>query len=310
MENRWKAQYQKEKNIVVDYASTGSTVGVTRMIDGDYAIGFIHAPLSEAQKETAKAKRGEVLQIPVALCAVVPVYNLKELKGKAPLRFTGEVLADIFLGKIVKWNDPALKQLNEGLDLPDAEIAVVHREDSSGTTSLFTDYLQGASAAWRKEMGGAESRVQWPVGIGASRNSGVAAEVQQTEGSLGYVDLIQALNNDIPYGAIENKDKTAFIHAEPQNMTAAAQTLANDVPQDLTFSLSNRPGKDSYPISGAIWAVCYRQQPEADAKKVVDFLHWATHEGQRFAKSLAYAPLPDALVERIDQRLKLIRSAN
>ncbi len=146
------------------------------------------------------------------------------------------------------------------------------------------------------------------MGEGALRNTGVAALVQQTEGAIGYVDLIQALNNDIPYAAVQNKDKTAFIHAAAENITAAAQELIHEVPEDLTFSLTNQQGKDSYPICGAIWAVCYEDQPVSDQKNIVDLLHWATHDGQRFAKNMAYAPLPQALVERVDKRLELIHN--
>jgi phosphate transport system substrate-binding protein len=314
MANRWRNPYRNEKSVEVDYDSIGSTQGISRMIDKQYALGFTHAPLTEDQKKKAQSQGGEVLQIPVIICAVVPIYNVKELKDKPPVKFTGDVLADIFRGKIDKWNDPALKKINEGVDLPDTKITVVHRKDSSGTTLLFTDYLQGASETWKKEMGPASEEVKWPVGIGMARNEGVAAYVRQTEGALGYVDLLHALIGDglgtqIPYGAVQNKDKSAFLHADPENMTATAKALTAAIPEDLTFQLTNKPGKDAYPICGAIWAVCYQNQPAANRQLVQDFVHWITHEGQKFAKTTSYAPLPEEMVERVEKKLQSIKSA-
>jgi phosphate transport system substrate-binding protein len=311
MENRWKTAYRKEKGIEVDYDSTGSTSGIKQMIDKNYAIGFTHAPLTDEQKKEAQAKGGEVVHIPVVICAVVPVYNVQELKDKPPLKFTGEVLADIFLGKIDRWNDPALKKLNDGVELPDTKIAVIHRKDSSGTTFLFTDYLAGASEAWQKEMGPANSEVKWPVGVAMPRNEGVAAEVRKTDGSIGYVDLLHTLSfdqGDLQHGAVQNKDKTTFIHADTENLKAAAQGLTADMGEDLTFKLTNRPGKDAFPICGVIWAVCYQHQPASNQQLVGDFLRWIIHDGQQFAERTSYAPLPPDLVERADQKLQSIKT--
>jgi phosphate transport system substrate-binding protein len=306
VQNRWRTAYRKETGIDVDYESTGSTEGIQRMIDRKYAIAFTHAPLSDEQRQKAQAVGGAVVHLPVVLCAVVPVYHVKELQDKPPLNLTGEVLADIFLGKIERWNDPALKKLNEGVDLPDTKITVVHREDSSGTTLIFTDYLAGASAAWRERIGPAKSEVPWPVGVGKARNEGVALHVQQTEGALGYVDLLHAVKDDLPHAAVQNKERTAFVHAEAENITAAARAVP---PDDATLRLTNRPGKDSYPICGVIWAVCYQTQPTPERKKVVEFLQWVTHPGQEFAKNMAYARLPEELVALADERLKTIKSA-
>jgi phosphate transport system substrate-binding protein len=163
----------------------------------------------------------------VVLCAAVPIYSLKGLEEGPPLKFTGEVLADIYLGKIEKWNDPALKKLNEGVDLPDTPITAVHREDSSGTTFIFADFLYGSSEAWRQRVGPADSAVKWPVGVGATRNHGVASHVYTTEGAIGYVDLAQALAWKLAYGAVQNKDKTDFIHANSENMTASVKRRAS-----------------------------------------------------------------------------------
>jgi phosphate transport system substrate-binding protein len=311
MENRWRTKYRKEKGIEVDYEPTGSTEGLTQLIDNHFAIAFTHAPMSSEQKKKAESKGGDVVHIPVVLCAVAPVYNLPTLKDKPPLHFTGEVLADIYLGKIKNWNDPALKMLNEGVELPDMEIEVVHRSDSSGTTLIFSEYLTEASAAWREKYPQPSSEVKWPegVGVGMARNNGVANHVMTTEGALGYVDLLYAFTGELQHGAVQNKDKTAFIHAAADNMTAAAKNMKGDIPEDLTFKLINRSGKDSYPISGVIWAVCYQTQPAADGKKVVDFLQWVTHEGQQFASNMSYAPLPEELVARVEDKLKSIKVA-
>jgi phosphate transport system substrate-binding protein len=265
--------------------------------------------LSDEQRQKAKCKGGELIQIPVALCAVATIYNVKELKDKPPLQLTGEVLADIFLGKIETWNDPALKALNPDLPLPATKITVVHRQDSSGTTFLFTEYLAAVSGAWRDKVGPPNSEVRWPVGAGEARNLGVTTRVYETEGAIGYVDRVFTRYEDmqLQHAAIQNKDKTAFVLAEPENMKASVQGTLADIREDLTFNLANKPGKDAYPISGVIYAVCYQAQPEANRKTVVEFLHWATHEGQQSAKKMEFAPLPPELVTRVEQRLQAIK---
>jgi phosphate ABC transporter phosphate-binding protein len=312
MANRWRGAFRKDKRVEMDYDSTGSTKGVTEMIDKHYAIGFTHAPLTEEQKKKAQSKGGEVIQIPVVICAVVPVYNLKKLNGKAPLKFTGEVLADIFLGKIETWNDPALKILNEGVELPDTKITVVHREDSSGTTFIFADYLQEASEAWKKEFPAPLSELKWKVGVGMERNQGVATHVAKTEGAIGYVDLLNIYFGDglLDYGAVQNKDKSDFIHVRPDNMTAAAKALGPKIPDDLTFKLTNQAGKDAYPICGTVWAVFYQTQPASSLKHTMDFMYWVIHEGQTFASNMLYAPLSEEIVQRADQRLKTVKSGS
>jgi phosphate transport system substrate-binding protein len=315
LENRWKAAYQKAKQIDVVYDSTGSTQGVDRMIDQQYAIGFTHARISDKQRQAALARGGEVIHVPIVICAVVPIYNVKQLKDKPPLRFTGEVLADIFQGKIKRWNDPALKQLNEiatqnpkeKVVLPDTEITVVHRSDSSGTTFIFTDFLTGASPSWAKAMGPARSKLDWPVGKGVERNHGVAEMVYNTEGAIGYTDLLYTSFGNLQYGAVQNKDRSDFIHVTAKNMTAAVHGMLADIPDDLTFPLTNVRGHAAYPICGAVWAVCYRNQPAANYQHVVDFLQWITHDGQQFAADMSYAPLPDELVRRAEEKIKSIQ---
>jgi phosphate transport system substrate-binding protein len=315
MENRWKTAYRDDKSILVDYDSSGSTNGIAQMIDGSYTICFTHAPLSEDQVKQAREKGGEILHVPVVLCAVVPVYNVEELAEKPPLKFTGEVLASIYLGKITKWNDPAIQKLNEGVELPDKKIVPVHRADSSGSTLIFTDYLAGASPTWKKEVGPGKSQIKWPSGsVGMRRTGGVSDYVRQTDGAIGYVDLMNAWADEleyrgVQYGAVENKDHNAFIHVEAENMTAAARAMLADIPADLTFKLTNQPGKEAYPITGGIWAVCYQNQPAANQQQVTDFLRWVIHDGQKWAKNSAYAPLPDELVQRADDKLQTIKPA-
>jgi phosphate ABC transporter phosphate-binding protein len=307
--DKWKNSYLKEKGIDIVNTSSGSTGGVNKTIDKTYQIGFSSAPMTEEQRKQAKAKNGDVVQIPIVLIAVAPIYNVKELNDQ-PLKFTGEVLADIFLGKITNWNDPALQTINEGVKLPDKKIVVVHRKDASGTTFLFTEYLAGASENWKKTIGPASSEVKWPVGKGIPRNYGVAGEVKRTDGSIGYVETLHARTNKIATGAIQNHDKTAFLQAKPEHVTAAAKNLAVEELERGTFSLTNRPGTDAYPICGVEWAVCYQNQPASHQKKVADFLHWATHEGQAFTKDLHYAPLPEELVTHAELKIKSIKNAN
>jgi phosphate transport system substrate-binding protein len=308
VENRWRPLYLKEKNIKIDYESTGSTAGVDQMMQKQLAIAFTHAPMTPEQRNKAKEAGGEVIHVPIVLCSVVPVYNISQLKGKKPINFTGEVLGKIFLGTIRTWNDPELKAINRDLDLPATPITVVHREDSSGTTLIFTDYLSKACPQWKEKFPRGAAEIAWPVGIGAKRNLNLAIEVANKDGAIGYVDLLYThfRELELEYGAIQNADKSAFLRADRENMTAAAQASLADVHDDLTFDPANRPGSKSYPISGVIYAICYRKQPDASRSLVVDFLHWATHEGQEFAEKMSYAPLPPELIGRVDQRLKLI----
>jgi phosphate transport system substrate-binding protein len=309
LQNRWKATYRDLKGIDIDYSSTGSTAGVAGLLDGKYAIAFTHAPLSSEQQQKAKEKGKQVVQIPVLLCGVAVVYNMPELKGKEPLKISSELLADIFMGKIRTWNDPALQARNSGVSLPATPITVIHREESSGTTQLFTEYLAAVSQSWREQLGPAASEIKWPVGEAVARNLGVARRVDQVEGAIGYVDRLFTSYEDmhLDYASVQNKDQTAFVRPEPENMTAAAAGALNDIPEDLGFSLANQPGDKAYPISGVIYAVCYTGQSDANRKLVIDFLRWVTHEGQPFAAKMDSAPLPDELVERSTQRLDTIK---
>jgi len=312
IENGWRRGFRVAKGIQLDYDSIGSSEGINRVIDGKYSIGFSHTPLTDEQREKAKAVGGDIMQIPVTLCAVVPVYNLKALHDKPPLNFSGEALADIFLGAIDRWNHPTLKALNPGVDLPDLKISVVHRDDSSGTTLIFAEFLQSASPAWRKTIGPAKSKHAWPMGTAKERSKGVAEFIVETDGSIGYLDLVNvdalsAAGGE--HGAVQNFDKTAFIQAQASNITAATSSLAKDLSPDLTFSLTNRPGPDSYPIAGGIWAIVYQNQPAAQFDRVNAFLAWVLRDGQNYASDLSYAPLPPMLVEKAQERLQTMKNA-
>jgi phosphate transport system substrate-binding protein len=225
-----------------------------------------------------------------------------------PVNFTAEVLAKIFLGEIKDWDDKQLQDLNPGVKLPKHKITVVHRKDSSGTTQIFTDYQQGASKVWQEKIGKAGSTVKWPVGEAMDRNNGVAHFVSLTDGAIGYVDLLfaKARQGEIDYGAIQNKEGK-FIHAEPANLTAATKELVNNIPDNLSFKLTNKGGADSYPITGVIWAMCYQNQPTANHKTLVEFLHYLTHEGQQLADKKMFAQLPPEIISRVDEKIKTIK---
>jgi phosphate transport system substrate-binding protein len=316
VENQWKKKYGDEKGVKLQYRSTGSTAGVNRLLDGEIVIAFTHGALSPEQRQKAKEKGGDVVHIPVMFFGVAPVYNVKELKDKPPLNLTGELLAAIFSGQITKWNDPAIAKVNPGVALPETPITVVHRSDSSGTTQVFTEYLDAATAAsgtWRNKMGKPASEIKWPAGqnfVAEARNLGVASKVDKTDGAIGYVDRMYTSYEDLKlaYAAVQNKDKTGFVRAEPENMTAAVSGLLATLPDDLVFDLADKPGKDAYPISGAIFAVCFQNQPAARRQQVVDFLHWAVHDGQQPIPKMTFAPLPPDLVKRIDQKLETIKA--
>ena len=314
-ENFWKGTYLKEKGVELVCDSVGSTQGTTGMLDGVYSIAFTHAPASAELREKAKKKGTEIVHVPLMLYGVAPAYHFAETKGKEPkdekpLNFTGAVLADIFLGKITHWDDPALKKINPGVKLPAKPIVVVHREDSSGTTQIFTEYLAAVSPEWKQRMGPGSDKVKWPTGVGAERNQGVALKVHGTDGAIGYVDRAYVTLQDITldYGAVQNHDKSAFVRAEASTTTAALQAILGEIPDDLTFDLADKTGKDSYPIAGVIYAQCSGVQPDGKRQQVVDFLRWAVHEGQPNIAQANFAPLPPELVPRIDKRLEGIKA--
>jgi phosphate transport system substrate-binding protein len=303
MMDKWASIYYKEKGIKVNYNSIGSGGGIQQMIVKTFDFGCSDAPMNEEQRAKARATGGDVVHIPLVLGAVVPAYHLPGVAQ--PLQFTGPVLADIFLGKIKNWNDPALKELNPGIELPDQGIAVVHRSDGSGTTYILVEYLSKVSPEWKERVGTGTS-VNWPVGVGQKGNEGVTRFVEQTPGAIGYVELIFAFSRHVKYGAVRNRAGNAIL-ASLQTVTAAARAALTDIPEDLRYSLTDAPGQDSYPISGTNWAIVYVDPPAGKGRTIVDFLRWATHEGQEHAEALHYARLPEGLVQRLETKLAQIK---
>jgi phosphate transport system substrate-binding protein len=307
--DKWIDVYTREKGGEINYQGTGSTAGIKQMTDQAVDFGCTDAFMTEEQLQRASKRGGEVVHIPLVMGAIVPAYNLKGIDK--PIRFSGEVLAAIFLGDIKKWNDPALQKLNEGMKLPNLDIAVVHRTEGSGSTFIFTNYLQTVSAAWRKSGVGAGTTVKWKAGTGEQGNPGVAGFIGQTEGSIGYLELYYALlkKDAIQFGAVQNR-AGKFIHADLASVTRAADNALKDsqrVSDALDINLLDAPGDGSYPISGASWAVLYVDQDAQMGAALVDFFTWATHDGQKYNESMHYARLPEALVERIDAKLRKIK---
>jgi phosphate transport system substrate-binding protein len=303
MMSKWTSEYDKAKAVQVNYQSMGSGHGIQQMIAKTIDFGCTDAPLNDEQLNKAKETGGDVVHIPLVMGAVVPIYNLKEVKER--LKFSGPVLADIYLEKIKKWNDPELAKLNPGIALPDQDILTVHRSEGSGTTYIWVEYLSKISPGWKEKIGVSTS-VNWPGGVAAKGNEGVAGKIAQSPGAIGYVELIYALQNNIPFGLVQNQDGQ-FIKPSLESVTAAAKGALTAIPEDLRYSLTNAPGHDAYPISGTVWAVVYVHQPPGKGKGVVDFLRWITHDGQRYTKDLDYARLPDELVARLEKKLDQIR---
>ena len=297
--SKWFDAYAKvDPSVRFNYQSIGSGGGQKQILAQTVDFGASDGPMSD--DNLAKAP-GKLLHIPTVAGAVVMTYNLP---GITNLKLDGESIADIFLGKITKWNDPKLVALNPGVNLPAADIVVVHRSDGSGTTYIFTDYLSKVSPEWKQKAGNNTS-VNWPVGIGGKGNEGVSGQVKQLPNSIGYVELIYALQNKMPYADVKNA-AGEFVKPTLDSVTAALATA--EVPDDFRFSMTNAPGKDAYPIAGATWLLVYQQQKDATkGKKLVEFLKWAETDGEKMAKDLNYAPLPDALQQRVMKRIDEIK---
>jgi phosphate transport system substrate-binding protein len=302
--SKWAAEYKTAKGVEVNYQSIGSGGGIEQMTARILDFGCTDAPMNEERLKAARETGSEPLHIPLVLGAVVPTYNLEEVKE--PLRFTGPVLAEIYLGKIKKWNDKAIRDLNTNADLPDAEIVVVHRSDGSGSTFIWAQYLSKVYPAWRDKVGVGTS-LNWPVGIGQKGSEGVAGQVRRSARSIGYVELEYALQNKMSIGLVQNQEKE-FIKPTLQSVTAAAASLKEeDIPDNLCYSLIDAPGKESYPISGTTWAVVYDKLPAGKGQLVVDFLRWVTHEGQEYCEGLNYSRLPKVLVGKLEKKLDQIK---
>jgi phosphate transport system substrate-binding protein len=304
MMGKWSSGYQKVTGVQVNYAGKGSGTGINEMIAGTVDFGCSDAPMNDEQLKAAKEKGGDVVHIPLAMGAVVAAYNLPEVEN--PLNFTGEVLADIYLGKITKWNDEKIQKLNEGVNLPDKKISVCHRSDGSGTTYIFVDYLCKVSPEFDKQIGRGTT-VKWPEGmVGAPKNNGVAQFVGSTDGAIGYVELIYALSDPkIKYASVKNKDGE-FVKPSLESVTAAAAGAT--IPDDLRYSITNASGKEAYPIAGTNWAIVYVLQPANKKATIVEFLRWITHDGQQYCADLKYSALPKGIVEKIDKKLGEIKA--
>jgi phosphate transport system substrate-binding protein len=295
---KWFDVYAKQTGVRINYQSIGSGGGIRQFIEGTVDFGATDAPMTDEQ---VAAVKGNVLHVPTVLGAVVATYNLPSL-GKSPLRFDGPTLADIFLGRISRWNDRRLAALNPGVSLPDQDILVIHRSDGSGTTFIFTDYLSKVSPEWKGKVGKATS-VEWPTGLGGKGNEGVTQQVKQTEASIGYVELIYAISNGLPAALIRNAGGE-FIEPSLKTVSAAAAATRLGPDTDFRVSLTNPPGKDAYPISSFTWLLVRKETPDArKAEALHGFLLWMLKpEAQRTAADLHYAPLPASVIELLQKR--------
>ncbi len=297
--SKWFSEYNKlHPDIEINYQSIGSGGGIRQLTNETVFFGASDGPMNDEQ---LKAAPGPVLHLPTVLGGVVPVYNVPGVD--ATLKFTGKLLADIVLGRVTKWNDAAIAALNPGVRLPATDITVCHRSDGSGTTYIFVDYLSKISPEFKQKVG-VNTSVNWPVGVGGKGNEGVAGLVKQTPGSIGYVELIYAIQNKIAFGSVQNHDGE-FLQASLSSVTAAAAGAAKSMPKDFRVSITNAPGKGAYPISSFTWLLFYEKpKDKARAKIMVDFMKWALTEGQRYCQDLGYAPLPKEVVALEMEALK------
>jgi len=300
MYSKWFSEYNKlHPDVQINYQSIGSGGGIRQVLNGTVDFGASDGPMSDEQLKEAKTK---ILHIPTVLGAVVPAYNVPGVSGE--IKFTPEALAGIFLGKIQKWNDPAITQANPGVKFPDKPIIVVHRSDGSGTTFIFTDYLSKVSKEWESTVGKGTSP-KWPVGLGGKGNEGVAGQIRQLEGSIGYIELIYAAENKITYGPVKN-DAGNFVKASLDSVTEAAASVKT-MPADFRVSITNAPGRNAYPISSFTWLLIPEQAKDPNKGKIIaDFLVWMLADGQKMTTQLSYAPLPQNVVEKVKAAAKQI----
>jgi len=299
--SKWFDVYkQKNPNIQINYQSIGSGGGIRQVIAGTVDFGASDGPMKDEQM--AQVKTG-VLHFPTVLGSDVPTYNIPGVN--AELNFTQAALAGIFLGHITKWNDPELANANKGVNLPSQDIVVVHRSDGSGTTYIWVDFLCKVSKEWETKVG-RDASVNWPVGIGGKGNEGVSGQVKNLPNSIGYVELIYAVQNKLPYGKVQNKEG-AFIKADLASVTAAAAGTAKSMPADFRVSITNAPGKASYPISSFTWLLIPTTIPDAAKKNAIkDFLKWMLSDGQGYAEGLGYAPLPKEVIKAEEKAISKI----
>jgi phosphate transport system substrate-binding protein len=297
--SKWFDEYARvDPSVRFNYQSIGSGGGQKQIIAQTVDFGASDGPMSD--ENLAKAP-GKILHIPTVAGAVVITYNLP---GNPTLKVDGPTIANIFLGNVTKWSDPAIAGQNPGVTLPDSDIIVVHRSDGSGTSFIFTDYLSKVSADWKSKVG-ANTAVKWPAGLGAKGNEGVSGQIEQTPGSFGYVELIYAAQNKMPFAQVKN---AAGNYVSPTTDSVTAALASAQIPEDFRFSMTDAPGPDSYPIAGVTWLLVYQKQTNADkGKKMVEFLNWALTKGEDMAAPLDYAPLPQPLRDRVLKRVSEIQ---
>jgi phosphate transport system substrate-binding protein len=302
MYSKWFSKYHDaHPDIQFNYQSIGSGGGIRQVLAGTVDFGASDGPMTDEQLAQAKTK---ILHVPTVLGAVVPAYNVSGVSGE--IKFTPDVLAGIFLGKITNWNDKGIASANPGVNLPkDEPIVVIHRSDGSGTTFIFTDYLSKVSPDWQSQVG-KNTSVKWPVGLGGKGNEGVAGMIRQMQGSIGYIELIYAVQNKITYGTVRNASG-AFVKASLDSVTAAAASVKS-MPADFRVSITNAPGKDAYPISSFTWLLIPAQAKDAAKGKIIaDFLNWMVDDGQKMTADLTYAPLPASVVTKVKDEIKQVR---
>lgn len=298
--SKWFSEYNKlHSDVQINYQSIGSGGGIRQVLNGTVDFGASDGPMTDEQLKQAKVK---ILHVPTVLGAVVPAYNVPGVTGE--IKFTPEVLSGIYLNKIVKWNDPAIASANPGVKLPDLGIIVIYRSDGSGTTYIFTDYLSKVSKDWASAVGKGTS-VKWPNGVGGKGNEGVAGQIRQLTGSIGYVELIYAVQNKISYGLLKNAAGN-FVKATLESVTEAAASAAS-MPADFRVSITNAPGKTAYPISSFTWLLIPEQSKDPKKGKILaDFLNWMVTDGQTMTTQLSYAPLPASVVEKVKVAIKQV----
>jgi len=297
--SKWFDEYAKvDPSVRFNYQSIGSGGGQKQILAQTVDFGASDGPMSD---ENLKSAPGKILHIPTVAGAVVVTYNVL---GNPKLKLDGPTIAGIFLANIRKWNDPKIVAQNPGENIPDQDILVVHRSDGSGTSFIFTDYLSKVSDEWKTKIGKGPS-VNWPVGLGGKGNEGVAGQVKQSAGAIGYVELIYALQNKMPYADVKN---SAGNYIKPSLDSVSAALAGAEIPDDFRFSMTNPAGDSAYPIAGCTWLLVYEQQKNADkGKKLVEFLNWALTKGEGMASSLDYASLPEGVQKRVLERIKTIK---
>jgi phosphate transport system substrate-binding protein len=306
MYSKWFNEYKKKyPEVSINYQSRGSGAGIQQVTAGTVDFGASDATMSDMQLKEFTEKRGsEILHFPTVLGAVVPTYDIKGVT--ATLNFTPEALAGIYLGKITKWNDPALTMPNPGVNLPNTDIIVVHRAEASGTSFIWTDYLSKVSKEWEMKAGRGAS-VNWPVGLGGQGNEGVSGQIKQTPNTIGYVELIYALQNKMPYGKVKNA-AGEFVLADLNSVTEAAAGAAKNMPDDFRVSITNAPGKTAYPICSFTWLLIPAKIADPAKKKAItDFLTWMLKDGQTMTQALSYAPLPKEVVAKETKAIAKIK---